>query len=179
MHKDTIKYGVLYSIISILSVMITYYINPKELFNFFSLKTIIGFAIMFGFMYLAAKKARERAGGFIPFGEALVPAFLIYAIGGFIGALFMHFLMNYYDPSLHDVVKEFQRGVTQSTGEMMGLSEDQILEMVEETELKQAEKNSSGIVEGIMGYLFGCLWMGLPFAAIAAAIVKKKEPELV
>ena len=75
MQKDTIKLGVIYGLVSIFMVIVTAYTAPKAMMSFSHWSTILGFIVMIGFAYFAAKKARDRKGGYIPFGEALVPSF--------------------------------------------------------------------------------------------------------
>ena len=70
-------------------------VDPKAMMKFSHWSTLLGFGIAIGLMYLAAKKARDKKGGFIPFGEALVPCLGTFAIGSLISVIFMYLLVNH------------------------------------------------------------------------------------
>ena len=176
MKNDTVKFGLLYGIISILILLALYFIDPKSLMDISLWRTILGFAIMGGLMYLAAKKARDKKGGFIPFGEALVPGIMTYIIGSLMGVVFMYFLINHIDVSLLPILEEGAREMQEGMFDMMGFTEEQKLQAMEEAERQQAGQNPFGLGTLLIGWVTNVFIMGLPIAAIIAAIVKKQEP---
>jgi len=171
-----VKSGLMYGGVSILITLGAYLSDPKSMMDLSNWSSILGYVVGITFMYLAAKKARDKKGGFIPFGEALVPSLVTYAIGMFIGVLFTYLLINYLDPSIKPIIQEGAKEMLESTYSTMGLSEEQILIAMEEVERQQEGQDQFGILPSLLGWLMSILIPGLPIAAIIAAIVKKKEP---
>ena len=174
--KIGLKYGLIYGAVTIVTLLAYYLINPAGLFDLGWIRTIFGFAIMGVIMFLAARAARTEKGGFINFGEAFIPSIITYLLGGFIGIIFMHILMNFIDPSLQELANEMALETQRKVLEMMGQSEDQIMEAMERAEKQQGEIDGFGIFPMILSFLGNSLIIGLPIAAIVAAIVKKNPP---
>jgi len=176
MKNDTIKFGLFYGLASILILGLVTLIEPKAMMKFAHWSTFLGFAVAIGLMYFAAKKARDKKGGFIPFGEALVPTLGTFAIGSLIGILFMYVLINHINPELIPILEEGTKEMQEGMFDMMGLSEEQKLIAMEEAERQQAGQNPFGVGALLIGWITNVFFMGLPIGAIIAAIVKKKEP---
>ena len=176
MHKETVKLGVVFGIFSILLTTITAYTSPKSMMSFSHWSTILGFVAIFAFAYFSAKKARDRKGGFIPFGEALIPSFLTIAIGGLISTLFMYVLINFINPDLIAIMQEGALEMSDSMIEMMGGTEEMKLEAREKVESEQAGSTPFGLGSILINWAVSLLFPTLPIAAIMAAIVKKQEP---
>ncbi len=176
MKNDTIKFGVFYGLATILLSLVTYYTNPKIMMSPTSWTSILSYVVAIGFMYLAAKKARDKKGGFIPFGEALVPSLLTYAIGMLMGILFIYVLINFIDPSLQPILEEGAQEMLESTYDALGMTEEQKLQQMELIEQQQEGREPFGLLQSLIGWLMSIFIPGLPIAAIIAAIVKKKEP---
>jgi len=176
MQKDAIRLGLIYGAISILLMTIVAYTDPKGMVSFSHWSTILGYILMIGFAYFAAKKARDNNGGFIPFGEALVPSFLTLAIAGLIGIVYMFLLTNFINPDLQSVLNEAALEMSDSMIDAMGGTEEMKLQAREEAEKQQAGSSQFGIVQSLLGWLVSLIFPTLPIAAIIAAIVKKKEP---
>ena len=138
--------------------------------------TFLGFAAAIGLMYLAAKKAKDKKGGFIPFGEALVPGLGTFAIGSLISVIFMYLLVNHINPDLIPILEEGAREMQEGMFDMMGFTEEQKLQAIEEAERQQAGQDTFGLSAILIGWVTNLFFMGLPIAAIIAAIIKKKEP---
>ncbi|MEM1122725.1 MAG: DUF4199 domain-containing protein [Bacteroidota bacterium] len=176
MHKETIKLGVIYGIFSIVLTTITAYISPKSIMSLTHWSTIIAWIALIGFGYLGAKKARERKGGFIPFGEALVPSFLTIAIGSLISSLFMYILVNFINPDLIAIMQEAALEMSDGMIDLMGGTEEMKLQAREKAEQDQAGVNPFGLGTILLNYVVSLVFPLLPIAAIIAAIVKKNEP---
>ena len=125
-------------------------------------------------MFLAAKKTRDQKGGYLPFGEALIPPIVTFIIGMLIGQVYFHVLTNYIDPSVQEIIKQGVLDMQRGMFETVGMPEDQILEQLEKIEIEQENQFSTTAI--LLGILNVILVMGLPISAIIAAIVKKKAP---
>jgi len=174
MNNNGIKYGLIFAGSSIILNLIAYFTDVKSLMSLTGWRSIVGIILMIGFMYLAAKKTRDQKGGFIPFGEAFVPSFVTFAIGGIFGTGFIYLLINYSDPSVQEIINQSLEDLNRNALEMAGLKEDQVLEVLE----KMKEDDPFSISRAIVGFFSNLLTMGLPISAIIAAIVKKKNPVL-
>lgn len=173
MKNDAVKLGLMYGVVSIIFTLISYYLMPGSIGSLMSLPTILGLIIMLGFLYMASKRARDANGGYIAFGDALVPPMVVYAIGSFISVLFSYLLINNIDPSLQQTIADATKEITEGMWDTMGLTEDQKLEAAEKMEAEQANQFSLGTLG--LGWLVSQI-MGLIISAIIAAIVKKEEP---
>lgn len=179
MQKENIKLGVIYGVIGILLMGITYMTSPKSLMSLSHWSTVLGLVLMVGFAYYAAKSARDRKGGFIPFGEALVPAVVVLAIGNLLSTLFMYLLVNFIDPSLGPLLNEAALEMSDSMLDMAGATEEMKMQAREEAERQQEGSSPFGLMQSIIGWFVSLIFPILPIAAIVAAIVKKQEPMLV
>lgn len=179
MKNIAVKHGLMYGGVSILLFFIFYFVQPKGLFAPTSIYNIVGYILPFVFTYLAAKAARDQNGGFIPFGEAFVPAFLTFIIGGALYHLVMQAMVYYFDPSLMELNLEVSKEISKNTAGMFGDSGGEVDILLEETyeKLEDDMKNISiGMILGSV--LINLLIGGLIVSAIVAAIVKKREPEI-
>ena len=174
MKNQGVKFGLIYGALSIVLSLITYFTAPENLVSFTSWTAIAGLILMLACMYMSSKNTRDDKGGFIPFGEALIPALVTFVIGGIIGVIYMYVLTNFIDTGVQDVIRESTVDMQRGMFEMAGMPEDQILEALEQAEADMEGQFSLGALA--FGTLFNILVMGLPVSAIIAAIVKKKEP---
>lgn len=176
MKNNGVKFGLIYGVLSILTLIVTYFVSPKSMMDISWWRMLLGFAIAGGIMYYAAKKTRDEKGGFIPFGEALVPSLVTYAIGSLMSVLFMYLLINNIDPGLQPIIEEAAKEMQENMLDMMGFTEEQKLQAIEEAERQQAGQNPFSLFTLMVGWFSNIFFMGLPISAIIAAIVKKKEP---
>lgn len=176
MKNDTVKFGLMYGGATILIMLIVYLTDPKSIVSIAHWSTVLGFVVAIGLMYLAAKKARDNKGVFIPFGEALLPSLGTFAIGSLMGILFMYLLANHLDPNLQPILEEGAKEMQESMFETMGFTEEQKLQAMEEAERQQAGQDQFSLGTSLLGWLINLFIMGLPISAIIAAIVKKQEP---
>ncbi len=173
MKNNGVKFGLISGLFTILIYLASYFfLDIRSLISITSWENVVGLIIGMVLMYMAAKKTRDQKGGYIPFGEALVPAFITSAISTFIGIFFFYILVNFIDPSLQDVMAEATLDSSRKMFEMAGMSEDKILEELEKVE----DQESNSLASIAIGFFTSILIMGLPLSAIIAAIVMKKEP---
>lgn len=175
MKNIGIKFGLFYGLGSLLLMSIAYFTNPKIIFTFADWQTLLSTILLITLMYLAAKMTRDNKGGYISFGEAFVPAFLTYIIGTVIYS-FAAFALMAYDTDLRTMIVEVNEDNMIWMYNMMGMSEDQILEATELVEEQMEDQNPYTIANTFIGLLTSTLFVGLPLSAIIAAIVKKKQP---
>jgi hypothetical protein len=178
MKNNGVKYGLFYGLGLSLLAVLAYFIDPKLLFVYTDWQTILSLILMFGLMYWSAKVTREESGGYIGFGEAFVPPFLTYLIGGTIFNLLFYALIT-ADPELLDIAGSATNDMMASIYKAAGMSEDQILEVAEQTENLMDGSNPFSIGSMLLGALVYSFFIGLPLSAIIAAIVKKKRPDVV
>lgn len=179
MKNIAIKHGLMYGGISILLLLLFYFVEPKRLFIPTSIYNILGYILPFVFAFMAAKAARTANEGFIPFGEAFVPSFLTVVIGGALFHSVFQLLMNYFDPSLVELNLEAMKELSKSTAGMLGNAGGEVEITLEETYEKIEEDMKNVSVGMIIGsILVNLLLGGLFVGAIVGAIVKKQEPEI-
>lgn len=133
---------------------------------------MIGGLVIFVFyiviMVLPVRKHRDQdLGGHIPFGRAFTVAFFTSLIVGVISSAFNMLYMNVIDPSLGTTMVE----ETREMYEGMGMNETQI-----DAAIKQVEKGFT-LTGQLMGLAFG-VGIGVVFALIIAAVMKKNPPEV-
>ncbi|MEM1324435.1 MAG: DUF4199 domain-containing protein [Bacteroidota bacterium] len=176
MKNNGIKYGLIYGATGAVLMLLAYFTDPKMLFSYLNWRSILTFALMLGLMFWSAKVTKNQKGGYITFGEALLPPFLTFIIGSLISTLVLYALIS-TNPELQDVAVEAGEDMVKSMYETVGMSEDQIEEASELAEAQMEGGNPYGLLNMIMGIFISAFFLGLPVSAIIAAIVKKKRPD--
>lgn len=174
MKNDAVKLGLLYGGVSILISLIVYFTNPKGMLDFTSWHMILGYILMIAFPYMASKRARDANGGYLAFGEALVPAMVTFTIGFLMQSIYSYLLLNYFDPGLQETLAVAAREMIEGTWDMMGLTEEMKLQAAEDLEKQQAGQFT--LWSSTINFIVGLFFPGLVISAIVAAIVKKQEP---
>ena len=174
MKNQGIKFGLIYGVLSIVLSLVTYFTAPENLISFTSWTAIAGLVLMLACMFMSSKNTRDHKGGFISFGEALVPSIITFLIGNVMVLTYMYLLTNFIDPDIQETLKQSTLDMQRGMLEMTGMSEDQVLETLEKAEAETG--NQFGLSTLLLGTLSNVFIMGLPISAIIAAIVKKKEP---
>jgi len=172
MKNNGVKFGLISGLFTILIYLVCYFTDIRSITSITSWASIVGLIVGMALMFLAAKKTRDEKGGFIPFGEALIPAFVTSAISSFIGIVFFYILINLIDPSLKEIMAEATLDSSRNMFEMAGMPEDEILEELEKIE----DQDSNSLTSIFISFLTSVLIMGLPLSVIIAAIVKKNDP---
>jgi len=174
MKNSGISNGILAGVVIIILTLILYFIN-KELVVSMS----VGWFMMLvyaAFMLKAGLDSKAQKGGFISFGDALVPMLITYVIATFIANAFNFVLFNYIDSSLVDLQLEVAiEGIEKMRGFIGEEGADTAIEAIEEKGI------SVGPLQSLLGWLGSLLFPGILFlfyALIVSAIIKKNDPEL-
>ena len=177
MKNTAVKYGLIIGCVSVGILMMKYFIDPKQIFSFLSIWSLLGVVFTLVLLFLAAKTARDQNGGVISFGEAFKTSFIAYLISAVLSALTLQILMYVIDTGLQEIAMDAQLGITESTMRWMGASEADILEAIEEAEENMETIDINPIGQFFIGILNAVLFFGLPISAIIGLIVKRKPKQ--
>lgn len=174
MKNSGVSNGILAGVIVMILTLILYFVN-KELV----VSMAAGWFLMLvyaAFMLKAGLDERAKNGGFISFGNALVPMLITYLIATFIATVFNFVLFNYIDSSLLDLQLEVAiEGVEKMRGFLGDEGADAAVAAIEEKGI------STGPLQSLLGWLGSLLFPGLLFliyGLIVSAIIKKNNPEM-
>ena len=177
MDNPMIKWGLYYGFASIAFTIISYFVSKEWLFGS-GVAMGIGLLLAIGAVVLAMKEARTEQEGYLGFGEAMKVGLGVFVLGTLLSAIFQWVLFNFVDTSLIEASKEYTieaaRTMSEKMGDMMNLSEEQMEEIVAQTEEQVANMGnpmSLGMI--VKSWLLGSLIGGLPLNLIVAAIMKK------
>ena len=169
-----LKHGLLYGVISIVYLMVTYYLGIEAMASGWN--SIAQLVMFFGLFYYFGVEARKLSGGYLGFSEAFKALFMVLALGVFIYILFYFILYTVIDPTLMERLMDF--GLEKQLQELddAGASEETIDQMIQGMDM----------MKGFMGKLFSLggfllmyvltLLIGSIGLAITAAVVKKNNP---
>lgn len=169
MQKPFVKWGLIASGLGIMITLIFYLVNPESLNGFLvgALTTVI----MIYSAVKASQEERELQGGYMTWGQALVPALLTILVYFVITMLFSYVLMTLIDPSLAEKQAEAALEMQEKIMGMMGAEVTD--DMIEEIE----QRAQPSLMNTVIGMFWGLLCFGFPVAAIIALFVQKKNPE--
>jgi len=174
--SKAVQYGIIGSIISIVLGIIMYIMGP-DLFKNWVLSIVIWIFLIIVvtvIMSLSAGAFKKSNGGYVSFQRAFREAFIPAVIMAVVGLLFNILLMNVIDPGYTEELKVAIEEMVTTQYENAGMSEDAI-----DKQLAKMEKNDQFSILGqTKSTLFGLILYGV-IALIIAAIVKKKNPDLV
>ena len=174
-NKDFyIKHGLIYGVISIVYLMITYLLGVKAMTSGWN--SAIQLVVFIGLFVFIGLEARKINGGFISFGEAFKAIFLSFALGSFLYLLFNFVLNTVINPSLPGQL--FEEGVKTATSmmEKFGMSEDDIEKTYDQMmEQKDSVYDSFTLTGFLLSYVY-FLAIGSIGIAIASLIAKKNDP---
>ena len=123
-------------------------------------------------LIIAGRDLKEQQGGYLPFKEAFLSSFIIYAIGGAIIVIYQILLYNVFAPEVAESLQKEALNQQVAVWEMMGMSDEEIDTAAAEVE----DQNLYGVTWQLIAFA-GSLIFGLILAAIVGAIVKKNKPE--
>jgi len=169
-----IKHGLMYGVISIVYLMITYLLGIDAMVS--SWNSVLQIVLFLGLFIFIGLEARKLTGGYIKFGDAFKSIFLSFALGSFLYLLFNFVLNTVIDPSLPG--KLFEEGVKMAIGlmENFGMSEDDIEKTYDQM---MAEKDSVYDSFTLGGFFLSYVYflaIGSIGIAIASLITKKNDP---
>ncbi len=170
MKNSGILNGILAGVVAIILTLVFYFVDKSIVVSWGGWTVIL---IYIFFMYKAGKEARDQNGGFISFGNVLLPIFLTYGIGTLLASIFSYVLYNYIDSSLLDI--QLDKAI-EAMDKMRGFMGDEAAD----TAIEQLEEDGISFGPGkvFLGWLWGLFLPGIIIALIMAAIMKKNDPEL-
>ncbi len=161
-----VKNGIILGVASIIFSHICYLIDPKMMLNGVS---FLGFFIVIYFMYRSAVEEKRMNEDLLSFGEALKVTFLTYIIGNLIGSIYIYLMFNFFDPALHDVMKEVSIDNAEFFVKLLG-GEDQLDQVHDQIESQDIQMSFSMV---FLEYLVSLIFPGFVLSLIIAAITKK------
>ena len=170
MKNAGVNNGVIIGLAGVALTMILYFISPKTMLSYADWLT---YPIFIFFMWKAANDTKKANGGFISFGDALVPAIIATAIGALIIGLFRYVHFNFIDPTLPEVAKEIAMEALDKMGGFLGETQIEAMqEALEEQDMTQTlgKTGAAFLITTVIGSLI---------ALIIAAVVKRDNPEVV
>ena len=169
LKENWMKYGAIYVLVVLIMHVLFYYILEISL----TMQMVLSFGTMILFMVLATLKDRSQNGGYLSYGECLKTSFLTALMGTLASILLLMILLT-VDPGLKEKLMEIQTTASRSMMDMMGMTEDQIAEAMEQVEAEGAaeltigKQLTNGIINAIMVFIL---------AAFVSLFLKKNTPE--
>ena len=133
LKENWMKYGAIYVLVVLIMHVLFYYILEISL----TMQMVLSFGTMILFMVLATLKDRSQNGGYLSYGECLKTSFLTALMGTLASILLLMILLT-VDPGLKEKLMEIQTTASRSMMDMMGMTEDQIAEAMEQVEAEGA-----------------------------------------
>ncbi|WP_296619770.1 DUF4199 domain-containing protein [Marivirga sp.] len=167
--QHSLKWGAILGLISVIITLIIYLIDITIMVQ--SYMPFILLVIFLGVPIYAGRDFRTQIGGYMSFKDAFLHAFVILAIGGFIGTVFDYLLFNVIDPEIIPILIEVQMENAMKAMEVFG---GQNTDMID----GMAESIEEGYT--LQGQALGFLWKLVLYAIgalIVGAINKKKNQE--
>jgi len=167
MNNKGFSNGLIAGLITIILLLVIYFIHPESLVKY---GAYLGYVIFLIFMYKSGKEARDEAGGLISFGTVLGPIFLTFVLGSLIVTLFNYILYNFIDASLSDIMMEIAMEQIEKMSGFIG--EEGVEAAMEEIENSGFQLT---IGKSMLNWAFALIIPGIIFALIEAAILKKED----
>ena len=187
--KSTLKFGLIAGVITVIPTAVIQFSGSTILFENTWLSMAMGLLIPLGFMIAGGLRERKAQGGYMAYGQALKITYVIYVVSALVALLFTVLFHNLIDPGYMDrnreVIMKSGEDAARKGMEMMGASEAQILEAMEDTSEareKQVEDqiNFYKSPKGIILSTLMLLVFGVILALIAALFVRRNpKPEAV
>lgn len=169
MEKNSVKYGVIAGLISVLYALLLYFTDQTFNMALGSVSLVISLY----FMWKACQDDRTLQGGFASFREMFSSAFITYAVVTFFTVIFQYVLLTMIDPGLVDIQVEKTMEQTAKILEWGGLEEGSA---EYEKALADAEQEAIPSLKGsLFGYM-GALIFGALISLIFGAAMKKNKP---
>jgi len=142
--------------------------NPRMLFSGVAL---LAYLISIYFMYRSAVEEKSKNGGFLSFKKALNVTFSTIVIGNFIGAVYIYLMLNHFDPTLGEVMRDVTAENAEYIMKLLG-GEDQLAQVQDQVESPNIEMSFPIIFRN---YLHGLIFPGFVLALIISAITKNQN----
>lgn len=169
-----IKNGLIYGVISIVYLMITYIMGIDAMISYWNMG--ISLVVGLGLMVYMGLQSREQAGGFATLGENFKNILIIMGLGYFLYLLFNFALNTIIDPQLP--VKMFDATIenTMAMMEKFNVPEEELDAAYDQLEIAKEEIHSTYTIFGFLKSYLIMIGFGSVGAVIAAAITKKENP---
>ena len=171
MQNHFVKYGLMMGVAAIIFSLMLYLANPSFLVTWGSWA---GLVITIYFMIKSVNDTKRDNKGFLSLGEAFKAGWLAYVLGSFISSVFMYILVNFFDPTLIDVIRQTQIEAMQKVGETLNFPPEQLKEQISMIE----DTNPFGLAQIALSIPISFLFPGAVIAIIIAAIVRKNDPSI-
>jgi uncharacterized membrane protein YjfL (UPF0719 family) len=168
-----IKNGLIWGVISIVIMLVFYYVLPTLMGSF--VFTGITLVIGIGLAVFFCLDLRKQAGGYWTFKEALLNIFIMFLISIAVSYIFTVVFGKYIDTSYPEHMKEMVMSKTESTYKSVGIQGDQLDEAMSKLSTQLDKQFRPSFYEMIVGFGIAAV-MYFIFALIFAAIFKKQRP---
>lgn len=161
--KVAIKWSLIYVLVAI---VITYASEIARLAVNSPVKYVT-YVVFIIFLLLAQKEHRDKLGGYIKFGDALVTGLLYGIFAGVLTAIFVYLYLSILSPEVFAQALEQQRQAMADSGKMSSDQVDHAMDIAKKY----------GPILGSIGAAFMYAILGVIIGLIGAAILKK-EPSI-
>jgi len=173
LFNHSLKWGVITGLTGIIITLLLYIIDLNLLIKWW-LSLIVLLILLFLVVY-GGMDYRKQLGGFISFGKAWQSAFLIFVIAGILSIIFRYLLFNVIDTDAKDFL--VKASIDQGVAMMERFGADQSAIDQAMPRIQESAANTFTLGGMLKQFGFGLIFYAI-FALISAAIVKKKEPEV-
>lgn len=170
MEKNSVRYGIMAGLGTVIYSLLLYFIDAEMMFGNFA---HVSWLIYFFCMWKAASLDKEENGGYSSFRQGFSSAFVVFAIAGLIALIFQYVLFTFIDPTLVDIQTEIAVEQFDKVAGWAGLEEG--TPEYEEALAGIEESSSPTLAQSGLGYIFLLIIGAIP-SLIIAAVVKKDKP---
>lgn len=171
--KIPLKYGLIGGfVLSVISLLT--YVFYESLFSSFMMMIVFRFAVFAVVIFVPIMGGityRRLKGGSIPFVEAFVAVFIVYAISSLMSTAMIYLIPNVIDEQYPVQMQELVRKTTEESMEKWGKSQDEIDKALRYNTLEQYKP---GLATVGKTYAFGLVF-GAILSAIIAAFTRRSE----
>jgi hypothetical protein len=172
-----IKNGLIYGVVNIIYLMITYIMGIDVMMSFWNIA--LSLTVGLGLMVYMGIQVRNSLGGYMTLSDGFKSIIVIYALGTFLYLLFNHLLGTMIDPELPGKLAEATIEKTMSMMESFDVPEEVLEETYSEMENVREDIYDNYTVGGfIKTYIttVATVAIGAIGVLIGAAITKKENP---
>ncbi len=170
-NKETLQFGLISGLVSILILVVVYIIGAEFFLNPFV--WIMSFVVPIIFAVWSSIVVKRKFEGFLEYREALKITFGVFVITGFLTTVFSFFIFNILDIAFAESVKQLTIVKTMEFMQKFNLPDSEIEKQIDEI-IKQ---DTYSFLNLFKSYAFSCIVYFIE-ALIIAAIIKKKKPEI-
>lgn len=172
MKNSYLKFGGIYAVYSIISVLLWY----NGIIGM-GLNSILGIVVLFTIFWLAAREQKAQNEGFATFGELFKLFFLITIIGMVTSLVFNLVYNNLISDELKDEIVERMIQSQLSMSKTFGASEDMLVSMEEGFRENTTKEKMFGLMNSLTT-MISSFFIAMIFALIGGALFKKVPKEV-